>query len=226
MSPLLAGLAGLAAGSSHVVTGPDHIAAVLPLSVGQGRRAVHVGLAWGAGHAAGVVVLAALGQVLRSWIDVEAWSAGAESMVGVLLIALGAWTLWRTRAVVVHTHDHDHDHDDHEHVHVHVADPTVGTDDHPEAPHTHPHSAAGFGLLHGAAGTGHLLGVLPTLALPTPVHAAAYVAGYLVAAVAVMGVVGAVAGRGLTDPGRVSWALRASGVAAIVVGAVWIAAPG
>ena len=170
----------------------------------------------GAGHAFGVVVLALLGQLLRARVDVEAWSATAELGVGVLLVVLGVWTLWRTRALVIHDHPHG---DEHGHLHVHLGDATVGTPDHAQAPHGHRHSAFGFGVLHGVAGTGHLLGVLPTLAL-SPEAAAVYVAGYLTSAVLVMGGVGALAGR--TRPRHVPWALRLSGVAAVVVGVAWM----
>lgn len=218
----MAFVAGIAAGGTHVVLGPDHLAAVLPLSVGKGRGAARVGLAWGIGHAGGVVALVIAGQLLRSTVDVDAWSARAESLVGVVLLGLGIATLIRARRVTVHHHPHEHDDGDHGHVHLHVDDRTVGTEAHPAAPHGHTHSALGFGLLHGLAGTGHLVGVLPTLALG-PVGAAAYTVGYLGSAIAAMTGFGLLAGQIASRPRWLRSALGASGVLAMVVGGVWLA---
>lgn len=194
VTPGLALGAGLLAGASHVVTGPDHVAAVLPLSFGQGTRATRVGLSWGFGHAVGVIALALLGQGLRTMVDIDVYSAWAEVWVGGLLVLLGVWTWWRTRQPAS------------DHAHVEANRPT---------------HAFGFGLLHGMAGTGHLLGVLPTLALE-PLPAATYVVGYLGAASVVMAGVSAISGRGLTKPGHVRIALRASAVFAVAVGSVWV----
>jgi len=218
---IMAVVAGLAAGGTHVVLGPDHLAAVLPLSVDKGRRAWAVGLSWGLGHAAGVIALVVAGQVLRDAVDIEAWSATAEGLVGFLLIGLGVAALVRAGRVVIHDHPHEHEAEDHGHVHVHVDDPTVGTAAHVDAPHGHEHSAFGFGLFHGAAGTGHLLGVLPTLALG-PVTAAAYTGGYLAAAVVTMTGFGMVAGQLGTNPARMRGALGLSGVLAMAVGGFWL----
>lgn len=221
MVELLSVVAGLAAGAVHVVLGPDHLAAVLPLSIGQGRRAAGIGLSWGLGHALGVVVLVVAGQLLRGAVDVAAWSAGAEWSVGLLLVGLGVFTLWRARRFTIHTHPHPHDDDEHGHVHVHVDDPTVGTAGHDRTPHGHRHSAFGFGLVHGMAGTGHLVGVLPTVAL-SPVAAAAYTVGYLAAAVGAMTGFGLLVGQLGTRPGWIRASLVASGVLAMVVGGVWL----
>ncbi|MEM1417659.1 MAG: hypothetical protein AAGH15_22365, partial [Myxococcota bacterium] len=72
---LLAAFGGLAAGAVHVLTGPDHLAAVVPLAAqarqrGE-RRGFAVGVLWGLGHGLGVVLLGGLGALLRSAIDVD-----------------------------------------------------------------------------------------------------------------------------------------------------------
>ena len=73
------------------------------------------------------------------------------------------------------------------------------------------------------AGGGHLFGVLPALALPTP-QAVLYLLAYLVASVVAMGAfaygVGKLAARSGT-----AWIKRlmaGSGVLAVAVGLVWI----
>lgn len=50
-------LAGVALGALHAVTGPDHVAAVVPMSLGTPWKGARTGLGWGAGHGVGVAVL-------------------------------------------------------------------------------------------------------------------------------------------------------------------------
>ena len=147
MGLLLAGLSGAVAGSAHVVSGPDHLAAVMPLAVEKRWTGAVTGAVWGLGHAMGVLALGIAGHALRGWLDIDAMSAWAELSVGGLLIVLGGWTLWRANRPAPHQHGHSHG------------------------------SAFGIGLLHGTAGAGHLFGVLPTLGMdsgPAAVYLATY----------------------------------------------------
>ena len=227
MSPLLA---GLLAGSLHVVSGPDHLAAVAPLAVRRPGVGFRVGTLWGLGHASGALAVGALGVFGRSFVDVQALSSHAELAVGFILAGIGAWALLQSRKVVLHRHEHDHPDEGasslashghpHEHLHLHEV----------QAPHTqaaHQHhgggSAFGVGLVHGAAGTGHLLGVLPALALPT--HSAiVYLLAYGFAAIAAMASFGAMMGTlgGRLKPGGLRLAIAGAGAAAIAVGIFWI----
>ena len=228
---LLAALGGLAAGGVHVLTGPDHLAAVVPLAAqarqGGDRRGLGVGMLWGFGHGLGVVLLGGLGVLLRHvvTIDIDAVSGIAEVVVGASLIFLGLWTLRQSRGVVVHSHGHHHHGQgrEHDHVHVHVRDGTVGAPEHAtEGRHArHRHGAFAFGLLHGVAGTSHFVAALPALALGGTA-AVAYISGYLVAAVPLMALVGGAVVRMMERPERISPALRVSGVLATSVGVLWL----
>ncbi|MEO0324674.1 MAG: nickel transporter [Myxococcota bacterium] len=229
---LLAALGGLAAGGVHVLTGPDHLAAVVPLAAQArrrgDRRGLGVGMLWGFGHGLGVVLLGGLGVLLRNVIaiDVDAVSGVAEIVVGVSLIFLGLWTLRQSRGVVVHSHGHHHQGDqeeDHAHVHVHVRDATVGAPEHAIAGRhaRHEHGAFAFGLLHGIAGTSHLVAALPALALGGAA-AIAYIGGYLMAAIPLMALVGGAVVRMMERPERVAPALRFSGVLAASIGVLWL----
>ena len=231
---LLAGFSGVVAGTVHVLTGPDHLAAVIPLAARarqQGdRRGFGVGVRWGLGHGLGVLVLAGLGMALRQVIDIDAVSWLAEVVVGAALLLLGVWTIRKSRTVVVHSHAHEHGHGEgehgegeHAHVHVHVGDDTVGSPEH--ARHGrhghHRHGALAFGLLHGIAGTSHLVAALPALALGGWA-AGAYVSGYLLAAVPLMALVGGAVVRLMDRPTRIGPVMLASGALAAVVGVVWL----
>lgn len=301
---LAAALAGVVAGVLHVLSGPDHLAAVLPFAVGGRRQALRVGATWGLGHGLGVLLLGAAAVVLRSTVDLEAVSGLAEVVVGVMLMLLGAWAIRRSRWVRVHAHAHEHDldptqHDghthpahEHEHEHGHPhAHGRASVPTHPHAPsltapsgpsgghdralgpaahaapspagpdaapsrdtttvaplrrprghhrvrtphvhvhlhlgaehgrHEHPHSVLGFGLLHGLAGAGHLLGVLPSLALGQSA-ALAYLGAFLVGGLGAMSIFAFVAGRLVRHDAWVPRALALAGATSMAIGAAWIA---
>jgi hypothetical protein len=216
-------LAGLLAGSVHVVAGPDHLAAVAPLAVSDRRRAWTAGVRWGLGHSLGVGLVAVVALLLRDALPIDRISAWSERLVGVVLIAIGLWALRAATRRHVHLHAHEHDGVRHAHLHVHAP----GTTHAGSGAHSHAHAAFGVGALHGLAGSSHLLGVLPALALPTHAAAAAYLVGYGLGSIAAMGAF-AVAVGGFADrlggSDGVAWRrlLGAAGGAAIAVGIVWI----
>lgn len=218
---LLALLTGLAAGALHVVAGPDHLAALAPIALRDRLGAIRTGATWGLGHGAGVVLVGGLGVAASQLVDAAWLSAWSEFLVGFLLLGVGAWALRSALKLTVHEHGHGHHDSDHSHLHLHV-----GQEAHDRTAHRgHTHAAFGVGLLHGAAGTGHLLGVIPALALPAA-HAAIYLAAYLVAAVASMAVFGGALGllARRTGPRALRGLMAASGVAAIAVGLYWLSA--
>jgi hypothetical protein len=194
---MIAALAGLSAGALHVVGGPDHLAALAPIATRAPRRAVRVGALWGLGHGLGVVAAGSLGRTLRGALDLDALSAGAELAVGLTLVLLGARGL--AKAV------------------------RAPRDAHPREGATGA-SALGVGVLHGAAGAGHLFGVLPSLLL-SRLGAAAYLGAYLLAAVLTMAAAGALLGRGLSGRSERTRRLAqgAGGAVAALVGVFWIA---
>jgi hypothetical protein len=215
-------LAGILAGSVHVVSGPDHLAAVAPLAVSDRRRAWMAGVRWGLGHSLGVGVVATVALLLRDALPLEAVSAWSERLVGVVLIAIGLWALRSAARHHVHVHEHEHDGVRHSHVHVHGPG-TAHEDTHA---HSHAHAAFGVGALHGLAGSSHLLGVLPALALPSNAAAVTYLAGYGIGSIAAMAGF-ALAVGGFTDRLGGSGAglrrlLGAAGTVAIAVGVFWI----
>ncbi|MGO6719233.1 High-affinity nickel transporter, partial [Rhizobium ruizarguesonis] len=56
---------GLLAGFVHVVSGPDHLAAIAPYAVDAKARAWRTGIRWGVGHSAGVVGVGLFALLLR-----------------------------------------------------------------------------------------------------------------------------------------------------------------
>jgi hypothetical protein len=217
-------LAGMVAGAVHALSGPDHLAAVTPLTIANRQRAVLIGILWGLGHAAGVMVIGAIVFLIRGFWDLEALSAWSERAVGLMLIAVGIWGLRKAFTMLAHTHDHEHGSEAHSHIHLHRPHQSGQT-----SGHNHSHVSFGVGLLHGVAGTSHLFGVLPALALPTQAAAISYLGGYGLGNLLAMGgfawAIGFASGRvgdWGTRPFRV--ALGACSAASIGIGLFWLAA--
>ena len=171
-------LTGFAAGALHVVGGADHLVAMAPLSLNRPVQALRAGMAWGVGHAAGVVLLALMALLIKDLAHLEAMSAWAEWFVGVSLLVVGTLAIRTAFGLELHTHEHHHDGErQHRHLHLHVR----GQSNH----RRHAHAASGLGLLHGLAGASHVLAVIPALALP-PSGAVIYLLAYLVGSIAAM----------------------------------------
>src|SRR5262249_16928782 len=154
-------------------SGPDHLAAVAPLSVAHRERTWVAGFRWGIGHASGVLVIGLLSLLFRELLPLNLFSSWAERLVGVMLIGIGIWGF--CLALENQVHSHEHVHDDRRHVHIHVHRHEMA---HPRSSrghrHNHRHAAFGVGLLHGLAGSAHFWGVLPALAFPSKSLATSY----------------------------------------------------
>ncbi|MGE0325947.1 MAG: High-affinity nickel transporter [Polyangiaceae bacterium] len=197
---MLSLVAGLAGGAIHALSGPDHLAAVAPLSLGNRRSGLLAGLDWGMGHGAGVILIGGLALLARDTLSIHLVSGWSEFGVGFLLLALGAWAgwkgyqAWRSRGAELHSHQH-----------------------------RKRGATFGVGALHGSAGASHLIGILPATGLST-VGAASYLLAYFLGATLAMMLIGSVAGE-LAQRG--GWKLRpllmfAAAAVACVVGVGWI----
>jgi hypothetical protein len=217
-------LGGFSAGLVHVVSGPDHLAAVGPLSIQPKQRACLTGVRWGLGHAGGVLAVGLASLFVREMLPVERISAWAEPLVGIVLVVIGLWGFGKALRTRLHAHEHAHDGEAHLHFHVH--DHTSAHRPEAVASHAHTHAAFAVGVLHGIAGSSHFLGVLPALAFPTRFEAVSYLLAYG------LGTIGAMAsfsslmswlGRGLSAKGISAYRALAysCSTAAVVIGCVW-----
>lgn len=222
---MLTSAAGLVAGAVHVFSGPDHLAALAPLSVKARRRAWAIGLRWGIGHSSGVIFVGAIAFLVRGFINIDFLSEWGERLVGVVLIGVGLWGLRSFMHDRLHAHEHSDVGGGDAHTHFHVHSPG---DEHesPEA-HVHTHTAFMVGTLHGVAGTSHLLGVLPALALPTLEDTALYLIAFALGTILAMVAFSTALGWSAPQPGMrsYSWLLGGTSGAAIVVGLGWILLP-
>ncbi len=226
---MIAIFSGLIAGAAHVISGPDHLAAVAPLSVRPQQAAWRVGMRWGFGHSSGVIVIGLLSLLLREMLPRESLSNWAERLVGIMLIAIGLWGL--RKAFSRHVHAHEHSHDGHAHLHIHLHDHSHGhsATATPASEHRHTHAAFAVGTLHGLAGSSHFLGVLPALAFTRQSDAIAYLAAFGIGTIAAMAgfstAIHFIAKR-LSFSGARAYrtALGTCSVAALGVGLYWLTA--
>jgi ABC-type nickel/cobalt efflux system permease component RcnA len=181
---VIAALTGLLAGFIHVFSGPDHLTAIAPLALRRGKRAWMPGVRWGIGHSAGRAVVGLLSLWLRSRLPVDLLSSWGDRIVGVMLFGIGLWALRHALRGNVHAHEHEHEPQGEPHVHLHVHE--HGHEPKKKTPHQHTHAAFAIGALHGLAGSSHVLGILPMLALPTAAQAVTYLAAFAVGTIAAM----------------------------------------
>lgn len=198
---MLVFFSGLLAGSLHVVSGPDHVAAIAPLSLRTPQGGSALGAVWGLGHGGGVALWVTGAAVLRAGWGYELPSAVLEAVVGVALMALGAVSYLRAS-----THEHEATHA-----------PSQAA-----APGRGRVAAFVMGALHGSAGATHLLALLPTLGLPTR-GAVAYAVGYLLAGVLAMASVGGLIGRLSARLPDLTKVRRACALSVLTLGTVWLA---
>ena len=211
---------GAVAGFVHVLSGPDHLAAVTPMAVAGRERGWVSGWTWGFGHASGVVVVAVLAVILRDVLPpVEAISAWSERLVGAALIAVGLWAFRRSTRMRPDAHAHGVV--SHRHMHIEAGPAWLRR-------LGHPHASFCLGVLHGVAGSSHFFGVLPALALPTLAASLTYIAAFGAGTVLAMTCFAAAVGTAAVRLPNGALPQRgmmiAAAVLAIAVGTVWLAA--
>ncbi|KQK19814.1 uncharacterized protein LOC100839056 [Brachypodium distachyon] len=82
---------GFLAGCLHTLSGPDHLAALAPLSIGRSAaESAAVGALWGCGHDAGQVLFGLLFLGLKDRLRLEVLRAWGTRVVGLTLLVIGA----------------------------------------------------------------------------------------------------------------------------------------
>lgn len=210
-------------------TDPDHLTAVSTLVLSERRRgtrrALGLGLAWGAGHAATLVVLGVPLLLLGAALPAAA-QRGAELVIGALIVALALRLLLRWRRGYLHVHVHAHDGVLHAHPHVHEHPHERATHEHhhEHGPGRTPRASFAIGVVHGVGGSAGL-SILLLGAISGGVEAIAALVLFAVATAASMALASALFGRALAlGPAQRRFAALAPGfgAAALAFGA-WYA---
>ncbi len=182
-------VAGTIASILHVISGPDHLAAITPLVIEEKRKAWRIGLSWGFGHLLGMLLIGVLFTLFKGFIPIQKISEHSEQLVGIVLIGVGFWAFYRIfRKQKTHQHPHIHVGEEsyiHIHKHQHIENES----------HQHVHkknrkqniiSSFGIGFLHGLAGVAHFLLLLPALSFKTNAEGIQYILGFAIGTVLAM----------------------------------------
>ncbi len=137
----------------------DHLMAITTL-VSRGvksKEVLLVGLRFGLGHMAALVLIGSLGIILNFTIP-PSFQKGSEILGGTLLVLLGGWTLYDSLKgkFYLHRHFHAHSEQNHQHPHFHL----WGRH---KASHLHPHLATLLGSAFALSGIGALLVAIPVV---------------------------------------------------------------
>ena len=162
-------ISGVVASSIHVLSGPDHLAAVTPMVVESEKNAWKIGLSWGLGHVTGIMIIGILVYLFREAIPFETISGFGEKFVGIILIMLGLWVLTKffqnKRKKNVHENK------------------AISGNKKSNIFHDF---TFGVGVVHGLAGVSHLILLLPVLSFNTSDDAFIYIVGFCLGSIVVM----------------------------------------
>ncbi|XP_060179603.1 chloroplast protein FOR GROWTH AND FERTILITY 2-like [Lycium barbarum] len=163
---------GFFAGCLHTLSGPDHLAALAPLSIGRTRmESAAVGALWGCGHDAGQLIFGLLFLLLKDRLHIEVIRTWGTRVVGFTLLVIGAMGI--KEASEVHS--------------AFALENGEGID----IPVIGKKKKVGFatfatGIVHGLQPDALLI-ILPALALPSRLAGAAFLGMFLVGTVMAMG---------------------------------------
>lgn len=218
-----------AMGLKHALE-PDHLAAVS--TIVSDRKSIWssslVGGLWGIGHTIALLI-AGIAVVAFHFEIGERLANVLELGVGVMLLGLGAQTLWRVlKGGEIHTHVHVHGGVIHAHPHVHDALELRAHEQPAKTHHGLKLSAKPLlvGLVHGLAGSGALM-LLILATIPTPSVAIAYILIFGIGSIGGMMAMSMLIGLPFHfASGRFvsvdKWLRSAAGLFSLAFGLIWI----
>jgi len=162
---------GFLIGMRHALEA-DHVAAVAVLATRAKsvRQAIPLGVMWGLGHTLTLFAFGAVIVILNHSLP-QSVIQGLETLVGVMLVVLGADVIYRLIKKRIHFHAHGHPGEE-RHIHAHSHEGEKG---HELSGHRHEHfkgmsrRALAVGMMHGLAGSAAL--VLLTMQSVEPLSA-------------------------------------------------------
>lgn len=210
----------------HVISGPDHLAAVTPLAISSQRKGWKIGLVWGFGHLIGMLLIGVLFLLFKDLIPIEAISGYSEQLVAIVLIIVGLWAFYRIFNEKK-KHKHPHTHSDGS-THIHTYENTNDEHFHKKKMKQNVLSSLGIGFIHGLAGVAHFILLLPVLAFETKFEGVQYIMGFAIGTVTAMTAYAFILGniarlsKNANDPLFFKGIRFAGGLFAIVIGVYWL----
>jgi len=224
-------IAGLIAAMLHVITGPDHLAAVTPFAIETKKKAWKVGVFWGIGHLFGMSLIGVLFMLFEAFIPIEKIANYSEQLVGFVLIFIGLWAFYQifnkknkhkhlhvhsNISPVIHIHYHQHTNKkNHQHIHKNKIKHSYFT-------------SFSVGILHGLAGVAHFILFFPILGFTANLDAIEYIIGFALGTILAMTIyalaIGKIASlaRKEHNDDFLKGIRLAGGIFAILIGIYWV----
>ncbi|MEM6515948.1 MAG: sulfite exporter TauE/SafE family protein [Bacteroidota bacterium] len=218
-------IAGLLASVLHVISGPDHLAAVTPIAIESRTKVWRIGFAWGLGHLLGMLLIGMFFFLFKNIVPVELISNHSEQLVAFVLIGVGAWALYRIfYKEKVHKTPHIHANGD---VYLHRHDEKHTSHAHDQSQNKNKlGSSFGIGILHGLAGIAHFILLLPALGFETRFESLQYIIGFSIGTVIAMTIytliLGKVTERSTNNKSLLNGIRIAGGFFALFTGVYWM----
>mgnify|MGYP003672025707 CR=1 FL=1 len=210
----------------HVISGPDHLAAVTPLAISSQRKGWKIGLVWGLGHILGMLLIGVLFLLFKEVIPIESISAYSEQLVAIVLIVVGLWAFYRIfNEKKKHTQPHTHTDGE---THIHTYQNNAKEHTHKKEIKQNVLSSFGIGFIHGLAGVAHFILLLPVLAFETKFEGLQYILGFAIGTILAMTIYALILGniarytRNANDPLFFKGIRFAGGLFAVVIGIYWL----
>lgn len=162
-------LAGVLAAILHVISGPDHLAAVTPFAIESKNKAWKVGFFWGIGHLLGMLAIGILFLMFRELIPIEKISEHSEQFVGVILIGLGLWIFFKFFKEKKRQRNSK---ESHLNLHPNLKQGSI--------------ASLMVGFVHGLAGVAHFLLFLPIIGFTSVIDASKYIIGFAIGTLTAM----------------------------------------
>ena len=86
-------VSGLIAGLIHTISGPDHLAAIAPLTTKNSNQRYRIGFYWSLGHTLGLLIFFICALSLKDIFDIHTLSSIPEHIIAVMLIYMGISSL-------------------------------------------------------------------------------------------------------------------------------------
>ena len=227
---------GMCMGIIHVLAGVDHLSALATLAVGSSWKAFTIGIRWGLGHSTGLISMTAVFLFLKEELDLQATIQFCNIVVGIMMIILGLHGAYT--AYSVHLQKNNKKSND---------DIEAGGDSHTNEANilcqcgkslasykvdfkdarTGRIVAYFIGVLHGIAGPGTILGVIPAVEMHSWHATALYLVSFIAASTCCMGffasIFGEVTRRAGAASEQIEFILNASSaVISLIVGVMWL----
>ena len=186
------------------MSGPDHLAALIPLCMGKGVKAFKEGAIWGLGHGLGCSLMGFIGVLFKNFINIHLVSEYMEFVVGFTLILLGFLGIrrsqnWAKYGGLKHEHNHSllmkrnnkkqkigdiesnmneiNRMNNRDNDRINVSFFNKLTDYLEYSPLI---TILITGIIHGFSGTGHILGVIPALTYKDITNGMEYLSAFCV----------------------------------------------